>query len=47
MILQDPVIRNVLQDMQENPKSAQSALRDPVISAKLNKLIAAGILQVR
>jgi len=46
-ILQDPVIRNVLQDLQENPSSAQKAMRDPIISAKLEKLIAAGILQTK
>jgi len=47
MILQDPMIRNVLQDMQENPASGARAMADPVIRAKLEKLIASGILQVK
>jgi stress-induced-phosphoprotein 1 len=47
MILRDPSIQQVLNDMQENPKHAQRAMADPVISAKLQKLIAAGILQVK
>merc|ERR1712070_175390 len=47
MILQDPAIRQVLQDMQENPAHGQKAMRDPVIAAKIEKLIAAGVLQVK
>lgn len=46
-ILQDPMVRQVLQDFQENPQSAQRALSDPVMRAKIDKLIASGILQVR
>lgn len=46
-ILQDPMVRQVLQDFQENPQSAQRALADPVMRAKIDKLIASGILQVR
>ena len=30
-ILQDPVISNVLRNLQENPSAAQNALKDPVI----------------
>ena len=29
-ILQDPVINNVLKNLQENPSAAQDALKDPV-----------------
>ena len=47
MILQDPMIRQVLQDMQENPASGQRAMADPVVRAKIEKLIASGILQVK
>lgn len=47
MILQDPMMRQVLQDLQENPASAQKALRDPIVSANLEKLVAAGIIQMR
>lgn len=37
----------VLQDMQEDPSAAQQHLRHPDISRKIEKLVAAGILQVR
>jgi len=43
-ILQDPVINNVLKNLQENPSAAQDALKDPVIAERLQKLAAAGIL---
>lgn len=46
-ILQDPMVRQVLQDMQESPQTAQRALADPVMRSKIDKLIASGILQVR
>jgi len=46
-ILGDPQMRSILQEMQTDPKKAQAAMQDPDISAKLNKLIAAGVLQVR
>ena len=47
-ILQDPTIRQVLQDFQENPKFAQQAMmNDKDIRAKIEKLIAAGVLQVK
>jgi hypothetical protein len=44
--LKDPTINKVLQDMQENPASAQTALADPTVRGSIEKLIAAGILQV-
>jgi stress-induced-phosphoprotein 1 len=47
-ILQDPTIRQVLQDFQENPKYAnESMAKDKDIRAKIEKLIAAGVLQVK
>lgn len=46
-ILMDPTIRQVLQDFQENPKFAQQAMGDPDIRRKIEKLIAAGVLQVK
>ena len=45
-IMKDPSVMQVLRDMQENPASAQGALKDPAIAAKINKLIAAGIVKV-
>jgi len=46
-ILGDPQMRSILNEMQSDPKKAQAAMNDPTISAKLQKLIAAGVLQVR
>merc|ERR1712078_315901 len=46
-ILGDAQMRSILSEMQTDPKKAQAAMNDPTISAKLQKLIAAGILQVR
>jgi hypothetical protein len=41
-----PLLKAVLRDFQENPKAAQKHLSSPEIMAKLNKLVAAGIIQV-
>jgi stress-induced-phosphoprotein 1 len=46
-ILGDPQMRSILQEMQQDPKKAQAAMNDPIVGAKLQKLIAAGVLQVR
>ena len=46
-ILQDPSVRQILTDMQENPAYAQKAMSDPNTRAKIDKLIAAGVLQVK
>merc|ERR1719231_374564 len=45
--LGDAQMRSILSEMQSDPKKAQAAMSDPTISAKLQKLIAAGVLQVR
>ncbi len=37
----------VLRDFQEDPRGAQKHLKSPDIAAKINKLIGAGIIQVR
>lgn len=44
-ILQDPIINQILRDFNENPKSANEAMRDPIIRSKIEKLIAGGIIQ--
>jgi stress-induced-phosphoprotein 1 len=44
-ILQDPVMRQVLQDFQDNPKAAMQAMTDPDVRNKIEKLIASGIVQ--
>lgn len=46
-ILTDPVMRQVLQDMQEDPASAQRHLAHPEVAAKLDKLVQSGIVQIR
>lgn len=48
MILQDMTIRQVLQDFQENPQHAQMVYqKDANVRAKIDKLVAAGVLQVK
>lgn len=50
-ILSDPVVRQVLQDLSTQDPIAQAAgqkaLQDPGMGAKIQKLIAAGVLQTR
>jgi len=46
-ILADPAIQQILSEMQRDPKSASHYLRDPTVSSKINKLIHAGVLQVK
>ncbi len=46
-ILQDPVIAQVLKEMQENPQSAAKHLANQDIAKKIEKLIAGGILQTK
>ena len=46
-ILRDPTINKVLQDLQQNPASGQAAMRDKDIRAKIEKLIAAGVLATK
>lgn len=46
-ILSDPVMRQILMDFQENPKAAQDHLKNPEVMHKIQKLVSAGIVQVR
>ncbi|CAI5516547.1 unnamed protein product [Closterium sp. Naga37s-1] len=46
-ILTDPVMRQVLTDFQENPQAAMQHQKNPMVMAKIQKLVAAGIVQVR
>ncbi|CAI0413745.1 unnamed protein product [Linum tenue] len=46
-ILSDPVMRQVLQDIQEDPKAAQEHMKNPMVMNKIQKLVNAGIIQVR
>jgi stress-induced-phosphoprotein 1 len=44
-ILSDPVIQQVLRDFNENPSAAQQAMKDPTMRAKIERLIASGIIE--
>ncbi|KAL6979701.1 Hsp70-Hsp90 organizing protein 2 [Sarracenia purpurea var. burkii] len=46
-ILTDPVMRQVLMDFQENPKAAQEHSRNPLVMSKIQKLVSAGIVQIK
>ncbi|GAV75611.1 TPR_1 domain-containing protein/TPR_11 domain-containing protein [Cephalotus follicularis] len=46
-ILSDPVMRQVLSDFQENPKAAQDHMKNPMVMQKIQKLVSAGIVQIR
>ncbi|KAF2299007.1 hypothetical protein GH714_029709 [Hevea brasiliensis] len=46
-ILSDPVMRQVLVDFQENPKAAQEHTKNPMVMNKIQKLVNAGIVQIR
>jgi stress-induced-phosphoprotein 1 len=46
VLMRDPRITQVLRDMQENPKHAQDALKDPFVNESINKLIAAGVIKL-
>ena len=44
-ILQDPIIQQILRDFNENPQAANQAMADPSVRAKIEKLIASGVVQ--
>lgn len=46
-ILSDPVMRQVLMDFQENPKAAQEHTKNPMVMNKIQKLVSAGIVQLK
>ncbi|CAI5730856.1 unnamed protein product [Hyaloperonospora brassicae] len=46
-ILRDPVMQNVLMDFQSDPVAAQRHMQNPGIMAKIEKLIAAGVVQTK
>lgn len=45
-ILSDPIMRQILQDLNENPAEGRKALADPEVRRKFDKLIAAGVLKM-
>ncbi|CAL4886419.1 unnamed protein product [Urochloa decumbens] len=46
-ILTDPIMRQVLIDLQENPRASQDHLKNPGVMQKIQKLVSAGIVQMR
>ncbi|CAD6262908.1 unnamed protein product [Miscanthus lutarioriparius] len=46
-ILTDPIMRQVLTDLQENPRAAQVHLKNPGVMQKIQKLVSAGIVQMK
>ncbi|KAK1376399.1 hsp70-Hsp90 organizing protein 3-like [Heracleum sosnowskyi] len=46
-ILSDPVMRQVLVDLQENPKASQEHMKNPSVMSKIQKLISSGIVQMK
>ena len=44
-ILTDPLMQQLLKDLSENPSSAQQAMQDAGVFSKIEKLIAAGIIE--
>lgn len=46
-IMQDPIMRQVLDDFSNHPKAAAEHQKSPMIMAKIQKLINAGIVQTR
>jgi len=46
-IFADPHMREVLNDLQTNPANSQHHLKDPLVLKNIQKLISAGILQVK
>eukprot|EP01133_Synstelium_polycarpum_P015856 gene15856-18842_t len=45
-ILQDPIMNQILKDMQGNPAAIQEHLKNPGVRAKFDKLVAAGIVKL-
>lgn len=46
-ILNDPAMRLILEQMQENPQAAAEHMKNPAIRDRISKLVDSGILQVR
>jgi len=46
-ILTDPVMNQILQDMQNDPQAAASHMKNPLVASKIQKLINAGIVRTK
>ncbi|RKP19613.1 hypothetical protein ROZALSC1DRAFT_13800 [Rozella allomycis CSF55] len=45
-IMTDPIMQNILQQMQSDPKALKDHLKNPMIADKIQKLIDAGIIRL-
>lgn len=45
-IMADPVMQQILQQMQSNPAAIQEHMRNPVVAANIRKLISCGIIRM-
>lgn len=46
-IMQDPVIQQILQQAQNDPRALNDHMKNPIVREKINKLVAAGIIKTR
>ncbi|KAL7412013.1 putative Hsp90 cochaperone [Mrakia frigida] len=46
-IMQDPVMRNILEQAQSDPRALQDHMKSPLIREKIQKLQAAGVIRMR
>jgi len=46
-LLKDYRVQSLLQEMQNDPASAQAKLKDPFLAEAINKLVAAGVLKIK
>ena len=45
-IMQDPIMQSILQQAQGDPAALQEHMKNPGIRAKIQKLVAAGVIRV-
>ena len=45
-IMQDPVMSAILQQAQSDPAALQEHMKNPSVRAKVQKLVAAGVIRV-
>jgi stress-induced-phosphoprotein 1 len=45
--MNDPVMQQILQQAQQNPAALQDHMKNPGVSKKIQKLVAAGIIKTR
>ena len=46
-ILSDPMVSQAISDLQRDEASARAVMRDPAMRAKIQRLIAAGVLSTK